>query len=373
MYKNLAIVCCTNDLFTDKRADKICKCLKELNYNVILVGRKLKNSSSIIREYRIFRFKLFFNKKFLFYSEYNLKLFFFLTFKKPDLIISIDLDTLPACFFSAKLIKAKLIYDSHEYFTEVPELNGRKLVKKIWLIIERLLVPKVKKAITVSESIAEIYYKKYNVKFNVIRNFPELVVIPENKIYNFKKDFNHSVKYILLYQGSLNIGRGIEKLILSIKHLPDEYVIAIIGSGDIDKELIKLVNKNSLQKRVKFYGRIDARELIYYTAGATLGFSLEQNISLNYYYALPNKIFDYINAGIPVICSNFPEMANIVEKYNVGIAINPDLSPENLSDIIKRIISDNRFYQSLKDNCNIAKYDLTWNKEKEKLKKIIEN
>ncbi|MCX7954816.1 MAG: glycosyltransferase [Bacteroidales bacterium] len=370
MTNNLAIICCTNDLLTDKRVNRTCMTFLEENYNVILVGRKLKHSKNLKRPYKTCRFKLLFNKKFLFYAEYNIRLFFYLIIKRPFLVVANDLDTLPACYLASKLTNAKLVYDSHEYFTEVPELNNRKFVKKIWLFIEKSIIPKLKNAITVCDSIANIYFEKYGIEFNVIRNIPEY---RENKKlkYDFTKDFGNNAKYILLYQGALNIGRGLEKLIQSIKYLPEEYVIAIIGSGDIEKKLTNIVEENNLTNRIKFYGRIDVNDLPYYTSGATVGFSLEQNISKNYYFALPNKIFDYIHANVPVICSNFPEMENIISTYNCGITVDSNISPEDLAEVIKKLIENKRLYDLLKENCEKASKDLNWNTEKEKLKKII--
>ena len=167
------IVSVTNDLVTDQRVGKTCAVLTEMGFKVLLVGRKLKKSNSIQREYEVKRFRLLFNKGFLFYAEYNLRLFFFLLFSKKNLLFSNDLDTLVPNYLISKIQKKKLIFDSHELFSEIPELENRKRVKNFWLAIEKKIIPKLKNIITVSDSIKEHYQSLYGVNVSVVRNIPE--------------------------------------------------------------------------------------------------------------------------------------------------------------------------------------------------------
>ena len=139
MSKKRIIVSVTNDLTTDQRVAKICNSLTDLNLEVILVGRILKKSIQINRNYSTKRFKLWFNKGPLFYANYNIRLFFFLLFTKTDFLWSNDLDTLLANHIISKWKSKKLIFDSHEYFTEVPELIDRPKVQKIWKRLEQKL------------------------------------------------------------------------------------------------------------------------------------------------------------------------------------------------------------------------------------------
>lgn len=369
--KKVAIVSVTNDLVSDQRVHKTCLTLCEMNYEVILVGRRFKYSLPVQREYKTKRFKLIFNKKALFYAEYNIRLFFYLLLKKNNILISNDLDTLVSNYLVSKIKRIPLIYDSHEYFTEVPELINRPKVKKVWQFIEKLIVPKLKFGITVNDSLAEIYSTKYQIPFFSIRNVPSISRNLKNDLSSISLPFDSSVKNILLYQGSLNVGRGLEKLIRAIKLLDNSYGLLLIGTGDIEKNLRKEVLQLNIEDRVKFLGKIQFSQLYNYTIKAHLGFSIEENMGLNYYYALPNKIFDYIHAEVPVICSAFPEMKNIVEKNNIGIAINTN-NEYQLADIIQQALSDKDRYAIWKENCKLLKQELNWEIEKEKLKKIFE-
>lgn len=360
------VVSVTNDLVTDNRVHKVCTSLSSFGFEILLVGRKLINSETICRIYPTKRFRLIFNKGPLFYAEYNFRLFFFLLFVRVDIMLSNDLDTLYANYLASKFRNKKLVYDSHEYFTEVPELIGRKRTQNIWKKIERRIVPKIKNAYTVCESLANIYNEKYKVSFKVVRNVPLKIVESfstiDLAILNSKK--------VILYQGALNIGRGIEKMISAMKYLENS-VFVIIGSGDITENLKLLVEKEGVAGKVIFLGRIPFEKLSAYTKLADIGISLEENRGLNYYYSLPNKIFDYIQAGVPVIVSDFPEMKRIIEDYKVGICISEN-DPEKLAVIIKEILTDEFLQKEWKCNLFKAAEDLCWEKEEKILKKIYE-
>ena len=353
------IVSVTNDLVTDQRVGKTCAVLTEMGFKVLLVGRKLKKSNSIQREYEVKRFRLLFNKGFLFYAEYNLRLFFFLLFSKKDLLFSNDLDTLVPNYLIRKIQKKKLIFDSHELFSEIPELENRKRVKNFWLAIEKKIIPKLKNIITVSNSIKEHYQSLYGVNVSVVRNIPE-----NKKVIQTPFDFDTHGKKIILYQGSVNVGRGLE-LMIDTMHLLEDYILVIIGDGDISTKLIEKVNTLDLKNCVKFLGRINPDELKNLTPNATVGMSLEEDLGLNYRYALPNKLFDYIHAEVPMIVSNLPEMKAIIKKYAIGEVL-IDRTPISLASTIKTMAAKNYKKELIE-----AKKQLNWALEKEKLISII--
>ena len=169
------IVSVTNDLFTDQRVRKVCEFLTENDFEVTLVGRKLRNSQKMPElPYKTKRFRLPFTKGPLFYASYNTRLFFFLLFHKADILLSNDLDTLLANHRARKFkSNCKLIYDSHEYYCGTPELVERPKVQNFWRKIERKCVPKVDVMYTVNESIAKLYREEYKREVLVVRNISD--------------------------------------------------------------------------------------------------------------------------------------------------------------------------------------------------------
>jgi glycosyltransferase involved in cell wall biosynthesis len=360
------IISVTNDLVTDNRVHKVSTSLTSFGYEILLVGRKLKFSEDVNRSYKSKRFRLIFNKGMLFYAEYNIRLFFFLLFARVDIMLSNDLDSLPANFLAARFRNKKLVYDSHEYFTEVPELIGRKRVQNTWLKIEKRFVPKIKNVYTVCESLAIIYNEKYHVPFKVVRNVP---LKTKGDFSETKLDFLNNKK-VILYQGALNVGRGIEKVISSIKYL-ENTIFLVIGKGDITEKLKLFAKSEGVTDKVIFLDRVPFEKLSAYTKLADIGISLEENRGLNYYYSLPNKIFDYIQARVPIVVSDFPEMRRIIDEYQVGICTLEN-DPEKFAEVLKNILSDELLLNKWKVNLLKAADDLCWEKEEKILKKVFE-
>ncbi|WP_299012207.1 glycosyltransferase [uncultured Polaribacter sp.] len=356
------IVSVTNDLTTDQRVAKVCDSLKSADFEILLIGRKLKNSLPLERDYKTKRIRLLFNKGFLFYATYNCRLFFILLFTKADILLANDLDTLLPNYLVSKLKKQKLVYDSHELFPEIPELVHKKFVKNIWSKLEGFFVPKIENCYTVCDSIANYYKNKYQTKFKVIKNLP----LQKNRTKTDTLAFKTNHKKIILYQGSVNLGRGLELIIETMPYLPN-YVLLIVGTGDIIEDLKQLVQDKNLQQQVNFLGRKTPSELQQITPIAKLGISLEEDLGLNYRYALPNKIFDYIQAEVPILVSNLPEMKQIVTHYNVGEIVQ-HRKPEKLAEQIKNL-AEKDFKAALKN----AKETLIWEQQEDKLLTIFKN
>lgn len=364
MSKQRIIISVTNDLVTDQRVNRVCCSFLTLNYDVLLVGRKLKNSLPVDRKYQTKRFNLRFNKGFLFYANYNIHLFFFLLFSKSTLLWSNDLDSLPANYLISKIKGTKLIYDSHEYFTEVPELVNRPKIKKIWESIERKIFPRLKNVITVSQQIANEYTKKYNVDVKVIRNLP-IKVKDYYEVKNIKKEGSK----IIIYQGWANVNRGLEPLVEAMQCIESAHLY-IIGDGDIFDNIIAQVLNLKLQDKVTLLGKIPFELLPHYTHQADLGVSLEENVGLNYKYALPNKLFDYISAGVPALTSNLPEMEQIVKTYHVGETIE-QITPIAIAEKINNLLANETLLKEYAENCLKAKEELCWENEEKKLYDFI--
>ncbi|MDR0834944.1 MAG: glycosyltransferase [Candidatus Symbiothrix sp.] len=365
----IAIVCVTNDLVTDQRVNKTCLALQKAGYEVIETGRLLANSLPINdRPYRTRRIKLCFNKGPLFYAEYNLRLFFYLLFAESDLIYANDLDTLLAAFWAAKLRKKKLIYDSHEYFTEVPELVSRPKTQRIWQKIEKFVFPKLDKIITVNQSIAKLYADQYHKEVQVVRNIPP-TFIPERTKTRKELDLPED-KHILIIQGTgINIDRGAEEACLAMKYLKN-CILLIIGSGDVFPTLERMIAENQLQDKILIKPKMPVAELRQYTLNSDLGLAIDKNTNLNYLYSLPNKLFDYIHSEIPVLSSNLVEIKQIIDHYNIGYFIE-NHDPQHIATTIKSIFADQARYNTVKQNTHQAKKELAWENEEKTLLQII--
>ncbi|MGW8315994.1 MAG: glycosyltransferase [Bacteroidales bacterium] len=325
-----------NDIVTDQRLQRVASLLANHDFEVTCIGRQLRDSPSVAGlPFRTRRFRMIFTRGPLFYACFNIRLLCTLLFSRnPALFIANDLDTLPAAFFACRLRKVPLIYDSHELFTQVPELIHRKKTQNIWKGIEGYLLPHIKNAVTVSYPIAEIYRRLYGVRFKVVRNVPRRILKPVSQ----PVPPEYKGKQLIIYQGALNVGRGLE-LMIDTMHFLDDVVFLIAGKGDIEKELKTRVEKEGLSNKIRFEGRLKPDDLAPLTASCDLGISLEEDLGLNYRYALPNKLFDYIQARIPVLCSALPEMARIVETYGVGIATRERI-PEQLAAIIRYMLKE---------------------------------
>ena len=365
------IVSVINDLVTDQRVNKSCLTLKEMGYEVLLVGRKQRKSPPMDeRPYETKRMKLLFEKGPLFYAEYNIRLFFFLLFHKANLLLSNDLDTSLPNYFISKLKGVKMIYDSHEYFTETPELVGRPRVQKVWKRIEGFVVPRLKEMITVCDSIADLFHEKYGVDCHVVRNIPPRAALPpkgDKRALNLPED-----KHLLILQGSgINIQRGAEELVESMQYLDDCFLM-IIGGGDVLPILKQMVVDLHIENRVRFLPRMPYVEMMAYTQLAELGFVLDKDTNLNYRFCLPNKLFDFIQAGVPIVASNLVEVGKIIRKYDIGLFI-PDHDPKSVASTIRKGLDDVESRVCWQNGLAHAAEELCWENEQKTLMEIYKH
>ena len=356
----------TNDLVIDQRVHRTVMTLLETGAKPFLVGFKRKGSLPVQgRPYATRCLSPFFKQGFLFYICVNLRLFFFLLLRRSVMLVSNDLDTLPAVYLVAKIKNKPLVFDSHEYFTGLPELTGRRFVRRVWESLERTLLPGIQHGYTVCQSISEAYHTRYGIRLAVVRNLP-MSTGPGTDI---NRPVEESLRNdLIIYQGALNMGRGLEAMIRAMAYL-ENYRLQIFGDGTITRELIRLRDALSLGDRVSFMGRIPFDELRMHTRRASLGLSLEENLGLNYYYALPNKLFDYIQAQIPVLVADLPEMRWIVTTYGVGQVVR-DRAPELLARQVEEMMSSAEQRAVWVKNLRTAAAELCWEKEVDKLRDV---
>lgn len=355
------VVSVINDLVSDQRVHRTCLTLHEQGFHVTLIGRKLPGSLSINdRPYSTKRMRLLFTKGGLFYAEFNIRLFLKLLFIKADVLHANDLDTLLPNYLIGKLRGKRVVYDSHEYFTEVPEIQGR-WVKKVWQRIERFIFPKLKHVFTVNQSIAQIYTKEYGVEVKVIRNVPFANKFSASRDNSSKLQLPPNKKVILLQGAGINIDRGAEEMLTAMQWI--DAVFLIVGSGDVMPVLKNMVKDLKLENKVIITGKVPFNELVEYTKLADVGVTLDKDSNLNYKYSLPNKLFDYIQSDLPVIASNLIEVKRIVEGYQCGVILN-DFEPRSMASQINAFLSDDDQFKKAQEGVVLAKNELIWQNEK---------
>jgi glycosyltransferase involved in cell wall biosynthesis len=367
------IVSVINDLSTDQRVHKVCTTLHGMGYKVLLIGRKQKSSLLLEpRRYYTHRMRLIFESGPAFYFFFQLRLFFHLLFRKADVLLANDLDTLLPNYLVSKLKRIPLVYDTHELFCEVPELQSNPLKKKIWKRLERNLFPRLKYVFTVNESIARIYSDEYKVPVKVLRNIPRRNFALASVTPASRKELGlpEGKKIILLQGAGINMDRGAEEAVQAMQWIKGA-VLLIIGSGDVVPVLKRMVLELQLEERVRFLPRLPFSELLQYTLLADIGLTLDKDSNINYRYSLPNKLFDYIHAGVPVLASNLIEVRRIVEEYNVG-SILPDHQPETIAKILNEQLFNETQLKIWKENTKLATENLCWEKEEQALLKVFD-
>lgn len=366
------IISVVSDLVTDQRVHRTALALHSKGLEVILVGRQRKSSLLMpARPYQTKRFKLGVESGPLFYAFFNIRLFFFLLFREADILVANDLDTLLPNFVISKLKKQTLFYDSHELFTEVPELVSRPFVQRIWLSIEKYIFPKLKRVFTVNESIAKIYSEKYKIPVAIVRNMPFRANLQKGELK--RSDFNLPTdKKIFLFQGAgINIDRGAEEAIEAIS-LVENAVLLFIGGGDVINVLKEKVASLKLIDKVFFLPKQPMEILYQYTALADFGLTLDKDTNLNYRYSLPNKLFDYIQADLPVLASDLSEVKKIINHYDIG-KITPSVSAKDIANTMQSMINDKDQLASWKNKLKIAAQELCWENEVKKLLEVFKD
>lgn len=366
---NKVVLSVTNDLYTDPRVDKVCNFLTCNGFDVTLVGRRYGDSATLApRAYKTHRLRLLFRKGAFFYAEYNIRLFFFLLFHHFDLFVANDLDTLLPNFLISKLKRKRLVYDSHEYFCGELSIVDRPFVKRVWKSIERFCFPKLKDVITVSQSIVDQYEQEYGIRPHLVRNIPPKATPPVTESrasLQLPED-----KTIIILQGNgINEGRGGEELVEAMPFVDEKAVFLIVGSGTVIPQLKERVKDLQLEHRVRFVSRVTPEMLYNYTYLSDIGIALDRDLSMNLRFSLPNKLFEYIKAGTPVVVSNLIERARIVGQYRVGLIVE-DFQAENIAEKINKLVNDKQLYNDLKANCKLAAEDLCWENEEKVLEEI---
>ncbi|OLY94799.1 group 1 glycosyl transferase [Cnuella takakiae] len=334
---------------------RICTSLADAGYEVMLVGRRYRNTPALVAQpFRQHRIHCWFIKGKLFYAEYNLRLFTWLLFQKANLLCAIDLDTILPVLFASKLKGTKRVYDAHELFCEMKEVVSRPRIYQFWKGVERYAVPQFRLGYTVNEPIRDILAREYGVHYEVIRNMPWLKPVkhtPEPEPF-------------ILYQGAVNEGRSFETLIPAFQWI--DLPLHIYGDGNFLEQARALVQELGLSQKVLFKGKLVPTALQAQTPKATLGITIFENKGLSNYYSLANRFFDYMHAGVPQLCADYPVYRSINQEYEVAHLV-ADLSARNLASAINQLLASPAKLQTLRSNCLEAREVFSWQAEEKRL------
>lgn len=349
----------SNDIQFDQRMIRIATSLQKEGYHIILVGRQKKTKTIPTYSFKTHLLDCYFSNGVLFYLEFNLRLFIYLCSRKRDVIYAVDFDTLPATFLYHMIYSKPFVFDSHELYTEVPELQNHKIKKWIWEMVGKTAIPSATFSMTVSESLAHYLSLKYGVNFVTIRNLPFKKSIGSIDIAQRRNN-----KWIY-YQGMLHQGRGIDFLIKSMVELPT-WTLILAGEGDTSGELKTLSKKLGLEKQVIFKGMIQPEDLIDIAKYAWIGINLLEDNSLSYYYSLANKTFDYFQARLPAIHIDFPEY-RLMASENESICLLDKMETADFVTIIKNIWENENQYKNMVFAAEQAAENYVWENEEKKL------
>ncbi len=361
MKRNKRIVCTvTNDLNYDQRMIRICTSLTEAGYDVTLVGFKRKNSKPIIpRPFKQVRLSIIAEQGKIMYFHYWLNLFFFLMFRKVDILCAIDLDTIMPVYYASRLRNKKRVYDAHEIFTDLKEVISRPAVHKMWLWIAGHTVPNFPVGYTIGECYAEDFKKRYGVSYGIVRNATILkpVTIPA------KPD------RFVLYQGAVNVGRCFEQLIPAMKLVNAPLVVC--GAGNFYEQAVALMHEHKLENKITFKGYVPPADLSNYTINAWVGITLFEDTSLSNRLSLANRFFDYMHYGVPQLCIKYPEYERVNEQFEIACLIE-DTSPASIAAALNKLLTDEAYYNRLQANCLKAREKYCWQEEAKTLVSIYD-
>jgi len=305
---------------------------------------------------------------------------------RPNVIHANDIACLPIGLIIAKLSGAKLIYDAHEYWPDVSESRYPQLVSRTTKIIESRLARKADVVMTVCDSIAEQMARTSKTHtVQVIRNVPALQ--PARSSQGSSPSPLHDrlsiarKAPIILHLGMVAPGRGVETLLKAMQDVSASAVAILLGSDDVTcrvpgkstyaQSLHAYVEQLGLAKRVYFVAPVIPTDVYRYAVGATIGVAPIEPVCLNNRYSLPNKLFQYIQAGLPVVASDLPEMAKVVRQYEIG-EVFPAGDSDRLAAAINSLLTDPVRLRLCQQNSAKAAQELNWNKEQAKLIAIYE-
>jgi glycosyltransferase involved in cell wall biosynthesis len=280
-----------------------------------------------------------------------------------------DLVTLPVAWAAARVRRARLVYDAHELFTEMGRLGP--LTRAFFFGLERLLIGRADRVITVNGSIAAELARRYGVTPPaVVMNFPRTggqSFSRERSPLRERVGLSPDIP-LVLYQGMFMPHRGLENLVRAARSFTRAHLV-LMGWGALLEPLRELARREGVEDRVHFTAGVPLGDLLSYTAGADVGVIPYRNVGLNNYYTSPNKLFEYCAAGVPVVASRFPELVKVVEGLGIGATFDPE-RPEDIAAAVNGVLDDDAALARARTNVARAASLFTWENESAKLLEV---
>ncbi len=371
MYKYDVCIIAFVDIDTDARTLNIAKTYAKNGFSVVVVGLGdkddiIKDDANGIHFYKISVKK--FDRTWQRWLDFYRKSTIEINEMPAKLVIAEDVYSLPMANEASKFHKAKMIYDSREIYSQIGPLAGKKIKQQVIKLMEKRYIKRVETIIVTAERDAD-YLKEHlsdKIPYITVKNYPPY----KEKIHSgsIRKQLNiPDNKKIVLYQGMLLKGRGIEKTIDAVAML-DDIVFLILGDGPLKKSLTEYVNTNNLKEKILMPGSIPYEDLHKWTCQADVGVSLIEPISISYKHALPNKIFEYTMARIPSLCTDLPAQKDVIDKYNNGIYVSHTAKSSEIAEAISLLITNKEKYA---ENCERASHTLNFENQEELLLQLI--
>ncbi|MDG5467682.1 glycosyltransferase family 4 protein [Deltaproteobacteria bacterium IMCC39524] len=361
-----------NDFTNDSRVLRACKVGRDAGFKVqvfALYGDGLPKLENL-QNYSLQRFPLVsknWGRNYLIlmvkYFEAFLRMIVSGLCSKPDIVHVHDLNAIMIGYVVAKFTGAKLIYDSHELWSGSSSIiKFPDCIKKPALFMQRFIARRANVNISVGGHVAKVLEEEFGVdKVHVIRNIPELAKVEKKDL--FRKEFCIDAdKTIILYQGAVAAGRGVETLVSAMPFVKDNGVLVFMGDGHIKQDVIAQVTEMGLCDRVFFHPAVAPAVLLGYSSSADIGVSPIEPICKSYELCLPNKLFEYIHAGLATIVSDLPEMAQLVETYELGSTFSNN-DPKSLAVAINRYLDHPEVLSQAQRNSVAATKILNWENE----------
>jgi glycosyltransferase involved in cell wall biosynthesis len=372
LQKNHAVVLEIGDVITDGRCRNICESFHRWGGRVTFVGPSDVDEQVVLNGIAIERVRVEsgFGSKVL-YAHFGLRSVWKGINLKPTVVIAEDLFSLPAALVIKWFTRARVLYDAKEFYFALASLRDRPMTQRFWALVERLCIRFADRVITSGEQDSDVMTERYCIdRPAAIHNYPPRRSTPGDVAF-LRRKYSIPERYrIFLYQGWLLHGRGLFHLI-DLTAAIDTVLLVIVGGGALRDDLERYAARVGVADRVLFTGPVPYEKLPDYTAGADVGCALIEDYGMSYRYARPNKLFEYIQAGVPVLVSDLPAMREVLERRPVGSVV--DLSdPDALVAEGRRLIEDTEFYNECVGQCSVAASEYHWGIEETKLRRVFE-